>query len=173
MNETNYCLIVNDVQDTQMTDNAEVLNKILDMIDIAILDKAYICAVMINRFACGPIHPEIMKRVAGYKRFFTVRKPETEDRPAELNGARFIVAACKALKISVSYYRIVGYRTHYCVQSTVRGLTVANPGCRVDVIKDGCDDPAGNRWRSFPELPAVRCVYSNQLDSGVQTKARA
>jgi hypothetical protein len=96
----------------------------------------------------GPIHPRVRQLLAGYKRVLMVGKEQW-------NGAREILKTCREFGFSTGNFRICGFYTHRCVQSTVRGLKVLMPECRIAVVKDACDDYEGNRWSTFPKLPGV------------------
>lgn len=152
-------LIVNDVQDTQIPTGYiggyQPLIRIEEQIVEAIAKGETILLVKINDPRCGPIHPRVMKLVKGYKQCFTV------DKEPEFNGAKWIVAKCRELGISVRRARIVGFQTHKCVQGTVRGLTVLGWRC-IQVIKDACDNQNGNRWSTFPQLPGVVLLNSDE-----------
>ena len=161
MNNTNSILIVNDVQiihpgGSYDSDYAP-LAKIEEQIDFARAKGDFIFLVMIDKPECDKIHPRILKRVAGYARCRIVAKPD------EYNGAKWIVKMGKSLGLPMAHFRIVGFQTHRCVQSTTRGLKVLLPKCCIEVIKDACDDQDGNRWRIFPELPGVSLVTSKDV----------
>jgi hypothetical protein len=153
-NTNKSILIVNDVQDfnpggVYCCKNYEPLAKIEELIDFAKENGDYIFVVRYSTPECGPIHPRILRRLAGYADWRMVKKP------ADFNGAKWIIEMCLEMGISMDRFIMSGFETHSCVQSTTRGLKVRLPNCQIEVIQDACDDQNGNRWRTFPELPGV------------------
>jgi hypothetical protein len=41
-------------------------------------------------------------------------------------------------------------------------LKVILPNCRIEVVKDACDNQGGNCWDTFPNLPGVVLTTSTE-----------
>jgi hypothetical protein len=132
-NNNKSILIVNDVQDFNAggvyCKNYEPLAKIEELIDFAKENGDYIFVVRYPTPACGPIHPRILRRLAGYANWRMVKKA------ADFNGAKWIIEMACEMGISMKRFIMSGFETHSCVQSTTRGLKVRLPNCQIEVIK--------------------------------------
>ncbi|HEY9774725.1 MAG TPA: hypothetical protein V6C81_13270 [Planktothrix sp.] len=99
----------------------------------------------------GPINPRINQLLRGYNRVIRVEKQQWI-------GARQLLAGCREFGFNTNFFRVCGWYTHRCLQTTVQGLSRALPNCRIQVVKKACDDIEQNRWNTFPKLNNVELV---------------
>lgn len=144
-------VIINDVQEYCLPNREDLagyapLAAILRETRNAVHAGANIVVVLYD--VMGALNGELAQILQGYDRVEFVTK-------SEWNGAVRIVEACRRRGFAMSAFRLFGFYTHKCVQSTARGLNVQIPDCKVEVVRDACDDDGGNYWSRFPRLPGL------------------
>ena len=108
------------------------------------------------------IHPDILGLVMQPGVRYTIVSKEG------MNGAREILTAVGRAGFSDDWYMFSGFATGKCISASARGIKVACPNSRVDIMKPACDDPDGNRWSQFPKLPGIHLIdnlsYTDSID---------